>query len=240
MAACPHKHTSTPEDRAEAFRDFIQSEAFPCVGAKSALVRDALEIFTAGRIDSPADDVDIRIALRNFSDRLETTGPLVQSFAIVFEAPPEDMTEGEFEWYLWSRLQSLHNLDVVAGEDWAEDIDRDPESAHFAFSLSGEPFFVVGLSPAATRPARRFRYPVMVFNSHEQFERLKSDGRYGKMQEIIRQRELALCGTINPMLRDHGMGAAAAQYSGRHVSAAWDCPFEVKDDKLPARKPQPA
>ena len=220
------------ELREAAFRDWIMSEAFPCVGAKSALVRDALEVFVAGRIDSPASDLDIRAALRRFSHSLHTSGPIVQSFAVVFEGP-DDLTEAEFEWELWNRLQSLHNLDVVAGEDWADGVDDDPESAHFAFSVAGEPFFVVGLHPGASRPARRFDFPVMVFNSHEQFERLKSDGRYEKMQSIIRERELELAGSINPMLRDHGMGAAAAQYSGRHVSLAWEAPFAPKDDEFP-------
>ena len=216
-----------PGAREKAFRDWIMGDGFPCVGAKSALVRDALEVFEAGRIDCPASDLDIRAALKDFSESLHTSGPVVQSFAVVFEGP-STLSEGEFEWELWNRLQSLHNLDVAAGESWAEGVDRDPESAHFAFSVAGEPFFVVGLNPAASRPARRFDYPVMVFNSHEQFERLKGDGRYDQMQKIIRQRELALCGSINPMLRDHGMGMAAAQYSGRHVSLAWDCPFETK------------
>ena len=232
----PHLRLLTPEPEATeasaretAFRDWIMSEAFPCVGAKSALVRDALEVFTAGRIDSPASDLDIRAALQRFSDGLHTSGPIVQSFAVVFEGP-DTLSESEFEWHLWSRLQSLHNLDVVAGEDWAEGVDDDPDSAHFAFSVAGEPFFVVGLHPGASRPARRFEHPVMVFNSHEQFERLKGDGRYAKMQSIIRERELELAGSINPMLRDHGLGGAAAQYSGRHVSLAWEAPFEPKDD----------
>ena len=44
------------------------------------------------------------------------------------------------------------------------------------FSLSGTAFFVVGLHPNASRPARQFSSPVLVFNLHAQFERLRADG----------------------------------------------------------------
>lgn len=96
-------------------------------------------------------------------------------------------------------------------------------------SLGGHPFFVVGLHPAASRPARRFECPVLVFNSHDQFERLREDRRYEKLQSVIRERDKELSGSINPMLADHGFGAAAAQYSGRNVSEDWVCPFEKKE-----------
>ncbi|HIG24162.1 MAG TPA: YqcI/YcgG family protein [Henriciella marina] len=210
------------------FEDFISSDDFPCIGAKSALVREGLETRCYRSILRTSDDFELQRELTSFLRNIDVNSPIVRSFAAIFpdEAPS---TEPEFERALWDRLQSLHNLDVASGGAWATNVSGDPQSSHFSMSLAGHAFFVVGLHPAASRPARRFEYPVLVFNSHDQFERLREDKRYAKMQEVIRQRDEALSGSINPMLADHGFGAAAAQYSGREVDSDWVCPFEKKE-----------
>ena len=212
----------------EAFREFVKSDAFPCIGAKSAMVRDQLVVAEFGEIDSAADDIELRRSLEDFIDQLEFDSPVVQSFVAIFSGPAS-MSETEFERALWNRLQSLHNLDVVEGRGWAANAARDPESAHFSMGLLGEAFFVIGLHPNASRPARRFQYPALVFNSHEQFERLREDGRFDKMKQIIRERDKALSGSINPMLADFGNGSEAAQYSGREVGPDWKCPFAPQE-----------
>lgn len=211
-----------------SFIDFIQSAEFPCVGAKSALARDALSLLEAGAIDSPASDVEIHRALGEFSKSLDPDSPIVRSFVVIFNGP-EDLDEAAFEKALWNRLQSLHNLDVVSGKQWSEAVDADPASPHFSLSLGGEPFFVIGLHPNASRPARRFDKPALVFNSHLQFEKLRADGRYDKMKQIIRKRDSQLAGSINPMLDDFGTSSEARQYSGRAVDADWKCPFSHKE-----------
>ena len=215
-------------DISNSFRDFIESAEFPCVGAKSALARDALSTLSVGKIDSPADDVEIHRALRGFSETLDHDSPIVRSFVVIFDGPG-DLDEKAFETALWNRLQSLHNLDVVSGQPWSDAVDPDPQSPHFSLSLGGEPFFVIGLHPHASRPARRFEKPALVFNSHLQFEKLRADGRFDKMKEIIRERDAALSGSVNPMLSDHGKSSEARQYSGRAVDSEWKCPFSHKD-----------
>jgi uncharacterized protein len=82
------------------------------------------------------------------------------------------------------------------------------------------------LHPNASRPARRFSRPALVFNLHDQFERLREEGRYDRMRERIVERDLALAGSINPMLARHGEVSEARQYSGRKVEAGWRCPFQ--------------
>ena len=215
-------------DISSSFRDFIESADFPCVGAKSALARDALSTFSVGRIDSPAYDVEIHRALRDFSETLDHDSPVVRSFVVIFDGPA-DLDEKDFETALWNRLQSLHNLDVVSGQPWSDAVDPDPQSPHFSLSVGGEPFFVIGLHPHASRPARRYERPALVFNSHLQFEKLRADGRFDKMKEIIRERDEKLSGSVNPMLSDHGKASEARQYSGRAVGAEWKCPFSRKD-----------
>ncbi|WP_197430657.1 YqcI/YcgG family protein, partial [Methylobacterium sp. CCH5-D2] len=72
---------------------------------------------------------------------------------------------------------------------------------------------------------RRFEAPVLVFNLHDQFERLRAEGRYERLRETILARDVDLAGSVNPMLARHGERSEAVQYSGRAVPADWACPF---------------
>jgi len=216
------------DDACRSFREFIRSSDFPCVGAKSALAQDALTICHAGDIDRSANDIDIHQALLHFSGSLDQESPIVRSFVVIFDGPG-DLDEESFEKALWNRLQCLHNLDVMAGAEWNGEVDPDPDSPHFSLSIGGEPFFVIGLHPNASRPARRFGKPALVFNSHNQFEKLRADGRFEKMKSIIRARDEELAGEVNPMLADYGEASEARQYSGRLVEEGWRCPFQAKE-----------
>lgn len=210
------------------FEERLRSDCFPCVGAKSALARGNIDYFQADRIDTPASDLPLYKAICEFNQKLDLDSPVVQSFVALFSQPTE-LDEKTFEAALWNRLQSLHNIDAAAGQEWARDVAADPDSPHFSLSLGGTAYFVIGLHPGASRAARRFAHPVLVFNSHQQFERLRSDGRYDRMKEIIRKREIHLQGAINPMLADHGQASEARQYSGRHLEANWRCPFAKQE-----------
>lgn len=210
------------------FREHIEHHEFPCVGAKSALVRDGLTIKVYHSIERTTNDLDLHRDLIAFFDELDLNSPVVKSFIAIFPDHPV-MSEAQFETALWDRLQSLHNLDVSSGAEWAENVSTDPQSSHFSMSVAGRPFFVIGLHPRASRPGRQFAYPTLVFNSHDQFERLRDDGRFDKLKVVIRKRDEALAGNINPMLADHGFGSAAAQYSGRVVGNHWSCPLEHKE-----------
>jgi FPC/CPF motif-containing protein YcgG len=127
------------------------------------------------------------------------------------------MTERRFESSMWSQLWRLHKLDVIAGNLPADDVSNDTDSPQFSLSMAGHPFFLIGLHPHASRLARRFSHPVMVFNSHRQFEKLKNDGRFEKMQTATRTRDIELQGSMNPNLADFGDASEARQYSGRKV-----------------------
>jgi uncharacterized protein len=219
--------TQAPIDYESRLKAFIQAVDFPCVGAKSAVARGELTCSVYDDISSAAQDLDLRKDVCEFIGRLDRTGPVVQSFTAIFRTP-EELTEEAFEKDLWNRLQSLHNLDTASGAEWAPETSSDPDSAHFSVSLCGEAFFIIGLHPNASRPARRFSHPALVFNSHEQFERLRDDGRFETMKGIIRDREVAQTGSINPMLSDFGDRSEARQYSGRAVDSDWECPFKPK------------
>ncbi len=206
------------------FHDFIRGEHFPCVGAKAASNRDGLHVVVARDFRSAWDDLRILPALLDLARRYRRDPQLFVSLAVLFEqGAPE--SEEAFEGKLWERLQSLSDKDAWLGEKPDPRVAHDPSDPHFAMSFGGEGFFVVGLHPRSSRPARRFEAPALVFNLHDQFEQLREAGRYDRMRAAIRERDEILAGSVNPMLAEHGKASAARQYSGRAVGADWRCPF---------------
>lgn len=225
----PWKHQA--QDRLEAMLfDRVRDAGFPCVGAKAALARGSLEVLACNRIDSAWDDLRIHDRLMHFAMEYRRDRTLFRSFAVIFEGP-DDLSEAAFERNLWDRVQSLSDKDVWRGQSYDPAVDPDPANPHFSLSFGGEAFFIVGLHPHASRPARRFDRPAMVFNLHDQFEQLRAEGKYEGMREKILVRDEALAGSRNPMLARHGESSEARQYSGRAVGADWRCPFHYKGEE---------
>ena len=214
---------------ARSFRDFIQNPAFPCVGAKSALSRGQIRIVVARDLTSSWDDLRIYPALLAFVSRYRRAPGLFCSFAVIFEGPTT-LTEAAFERHVWARLQSLSDKDAWLGLPHDARVQAHPDDPHFALSLGGEGFFVVGLHPHASRKARRFAAPALVFNLHDQFARLRAQGRYGWLRERILARDVAYSGSANPMLSAHGEASEARQYSGRAVEPDWTCPLQPRKE----------
>lgn len=204
--------------------EHVEARDFPCVGAKAALARGTLEVLACNAIDSAWDDLRIHDRLLHFAADYRRDPALFRSFAVIFEGP-DDLSEAAFERALWDRVQSLSDKDVWRGQSYDDRVSPDPENPHFSLSFGGEAFFIVGLHPNASRPARRFARPTMVFNLHDQFERLRAEGRYEGMREKIMVRDEAIAGSRNPMLARHGEASEARQYSGRVVDKDWRCPF---------------
>jgi len=220
---------SSHDQHQSALYEHVAAAAFPCVGAKAALARGTLEVLTCRSIDSAWDDMRIHERLLHFTRAYRDDPGLFRSLAVVFEGP-ETLTEAEFERLMWTRIQSLSDKDVWRGQEYDDTVSPDPDSPHFSLSFGGEAFFVVGLHPHASRPARRFAQPVMVFNLHDQFTTLRAQGKYEGMREKILTRDEALAGSRNPMLARHGESSEARQYSGRVVGEDWRCPFHYRGD----------
>jgi FPC/CPF motif-containing protein YcgG len=209
---------------AKKFRRFIARPGFPCVGAKSALAKNQLQFVVARDMTSAWDDLRIYPALFNFAKAYQARKRLFQSFVVLFRGPRR-LTEAEYERCLWERLQSLTDKDSWHGQSHDTGVSPDPANPHFSLSFGGEAFFVVGLHPHASRPARRFAVPAIVFNLHDQFEELRRRDLYGRMRDRIQERDAALAGSVNPMLQNFGEGSEARQYSGRLVEDSWQCPY---------------
>lgn len=212
---------------ADDFRDWIQSPDFPCVGAKSALGKSQMDFIVARRLDSAWDDLRIHPHILETVRRYKADRALFRTFIVLFEGP-DDLDEETFEKNLWARAQSLSDKDSWLGQAPDPSVSADPDDPHFSLSFGGMGFFLVGLHPNASRPARRFRKPALVFNLHDQFEALREAGRYETLRSAILARDVKLSGAPNPMLARHGEASEARQYSGRAVSGSWVCPFKER------------
>ncbi|MBC7945133.1 MAG: YqcI/YcgG family protein [Burkholderiales bacterium] len=217
--------SSLTEQVHESFRQLVLDPKFSCVGAKSAIARGSYRLGQYGTLASVEATAGLAYDLYEFvQDQAGFEGEFSTLFATFTDPVPG--TEKEFESLLWAQLQRLHELDR-AHHRWDPAVSSDPDDPEFSFSFAERGFFVVGLHPKSSRLTRRFAWPTLVFNLHEQFERLRESGHYKRMQSVIRERELALQGSINANLSNFGEQSEARQYSGRRVEAGWRCPFSV-------------
>ncbi len=208
----------------DGFRALALSDHFACVGGRAAVRQDAYRFGLYERMATIESTAALAIDLRAFLADEDLRGKPLTAFVASFVAPvPAD--EHTFETLLWSTLQQLHDGD---DQPWASDRQANPEDPAFSFSFAGSGFFIVGLHANSSRFSRRFAWSTLVFNPHTQFDRLRNEGRYGRFRDVIRTRDIALQGTVNPMLRDFGEQSEARQYSGREVSDDWKCPFHAK------------
>lgn len=208
----------------EAFQRFVRDDALPCVGAKAALSRGTLKTVVCRAITSAWDDLPMHEQLMEWASDYRADPGLFRSIAFVFSEQAL-LSEAEFETAIWARIQSLSDKDAWLEQSYDRRVSADPDDPHFSLSFGGEAYFVVGLHPNASRPARRFSHPTMVFNLHDQFESLRADGRYEGIRDKILRRDLRLAGSANPVPARHGEVSEAAQYSGRLVEPSWRCPF---------------
>lgn len=207
-------------------RSLIMSSAYPCVGAKAAFNRDTYrmalypEMGTAQTTQQLLHDVE-----RFVAERPSLKAPY-RSFVACF-AGPYFPDEASFSAALWGQLQQLHELDIVK-YPWDPSVSSDVDDPEFSFSLVSTAFFVVGLHPAASRYARKFMVPTLIFNAHDQFEALREQELFQGLRDVIRDRDTTLQGKINPNLVDFGQASEARQYSGAHHQSDWSCPFNRK------------
>ncbi|MDQ6846994.1 MAG: YqcI/YcgG family protein [Candidatus Dormibacteraeota bacterium] len=209
----------------DAFQGFAGGDGHPCLGARSVVRRDAYELRLYDRLGT----VSAAAALNADLARFATTPRLdeLSSFVAVF-AEPAATTEVRFSRLLWRQLQHMHDRDHHRNP-WDPRVSADPEDPLFSFSVGGNAYFVVGMHAGSSRWARRFAWPTLVFNPHEQFTALRERNGYERMRALIRGRDVDLQGTVNPTLRDHGSESEARQYAGAELGDDWRCPLHVHD-----------
>lgn len=209
-----------------AFREFVMRQEFPCVGARAALNSESYALATYDELGSASATEQLARDLFEFTRSEIREASEYATFVAVF-AQPLTEDEQQFEARFWRQLRGLHELDAEHF-DWDPTVSANPSDAQFSFSFAGQSLYVIGMHPNSSRVARQFRWPTMIFNPHEQFERLRADGKWKRMQQTTRERDLALQGSVNPMLSDFGEASEARQYSGRAVEDDWRAPFAAK------------
>ena len=222
---------------ARKFRAFIERSTFPCLGAKAALNRGTYRLQSYTEFGNSMVSTYLASDLQRFINSPLRLRSDFATFGAIFSRPLE-MTELEFEHRLWRILQQLNRIDAEKF-DWDPTVGRAPECANFAFSFGGHAFYIVGMHPRSSRLARRFPLPALMFNLHEQFRKLRTEGKWERMKASIRKRDVALQGEWNPMLDDFGQSSEARQYSGRAVDESWTPSFQAAQMGQAARCPFP-
>ena len=226
--ALAHDAASPPEEIAEALESMVLHPDYPCLGARSVFNRDRATVVVLERLATEASTQTLLRALTDFGRETDRAAGFA-SLVAVFRAS-EVSGEPEFEALLWRQLELLYEAD---SQPWDPRVSDDPDNPHFAVSVGGTAFFVVGLHPQSSRIARRTPLPTLVFNLHEQFEELRASDRFGRMRDTIRRRDAELQGSLNPMVADHGRSSEARQYSGRSVPEDWAAPASFDDEETP-------
>jgi uncharacterized protein len=212
-------------DAHDQIRRQILDDYYPCIGAISAFAR---KDYRFGLFPTLACNSAVRAVchdLYEFCHEFPIIDDHLITFIAMFRGPAIE-SEQHFEGLLWNQLQAMHAIDSDFFS-WDKSVESDPKNNHFSFSIGGRAMYVIGMHPKASRLARTVRYPTLVFNLHEQFERLRACGKFETMKQRIRAREMAFQGSINPMLRNFSESSEACQYSGRVVPDSWSCPFHA-------------
>jgi FPC/CPF motif-containing protein YcgG len=234
------KPASRDDDIKKQFAAFVAAAEFPCLGAKAAFNAGIPPVSVFDSLGSAKSSRRLAAELGSFVQSQRTRPSRYATFVAIFREP-RSLGERDFERRLWRQLQQLHEIDVAAHNEWDESVASDPSDPRFSFSFAGQALYVVGLHGGSSRLARRFPWPALGFNPHEQFERLRHDGKRRRMQAAIRNRDVALQGSVNPMLSDFGEQSEARQYSGRAVEDTWEAPFRAsphdRTDKAAPRCP---
>lgn len=216
--------TASAQMAHSAIRAFLAASKYPCVGAKSVLHRASYRFGHYGRISGAGTIPGLARDLCAFLAERHALKGSFASFIAAFE--DEGVEEEGFEAALWGALARLRSADDVLHE-YAPGFSRDPADRNYAFSFCATAFFVVGMHPRSQRLARRAPYPLLVFNPHDQFKRLRETNGWDRFKDVVRRKEIELQGSLNPNLSDFGDVSEARQYSGKAAPDRWTCPVRI-------------
>jgi len=176
--------------------------------AKAVLTKGMLRVHDYQSIE------DTLATMYEFIDLYREKPTRLSSFILTFN---EKINFHDFEKKFWDLIKNLHIEDK---KNFSHDprVDSDFKSSNFSFSLKSEAFFILALHPDSPRLSRRLSFPAIVFNPHQQFETLRKNGLFDKIRNLIRNRDKALQGYVNPMLSDFGEKSEIYQYTGRMYS----------------------
>src|SRR6476469_10294882 len=200
------KHIIDPDRRPGAaeiavhdqLRERVLGEGYPCVGARSAFNRRSYRFGLYAEIGAEAAARAVCHDLYEFAHEMGEMDSAFVTFIATFDLPTIT-SETHFEHLLWAQLQQMHEIDDQFFA-WDAVVSRNPEDERFSFSIGGRAYFIVGLNPRASPKARQFPNAALVFNMHQQFERLRERGKFEMFKNMIRARDMVFQGSINQVL----------------------------------------
>jgi FPC/CPF motif-containing protein YcgG len=191
------------------FKKLVLAEDFACVGAQAA-VKSHKYVFAAY---SSMNSKEVAQALYNdiqkykkefdLSHVMEKPHASFLTFVAAFDQSIDDQMDGVIELY-----NLFHDL-ADSPDNWASNVSNDLSSSDFGFSVGGDAFFVPFLYEYSGSPARHSKIPMLVFNAHDMFTKLRSVGSFDKLKAIIHARQA----WIHPHLGDHGEAVEFVQYA---------------------------
>jgi FPC/CPF motif-containing protein YcgG len=192
---------------------FILTKTFPCIMARMVAKKGFMHVVEIENIQGPEDSKKMLAEAYYFIDCFREDPEKLSSFIVIFKHP-HYLDENVFEETFWNVLKNLHRMDK---NSYPHDprVSSNPMDDNFSYSLKSEAFFILALHPKSPRWARRFSAPAIVFNPHVQFEKLRHQGLFKRIRDIIRDRDKKLQGDVNPMLNDFGEKSEIYQYLGK-------------------------
>lgn len=206
------------------YRNMILSPSFACPGAKTTFLQGTYRFGVFDVMGTKETAHALGSSLRRFIADRATWNTMFTGFVSCYKEPIP-MSQEQFARGLWQMLQELHVNDL---SEWDPLTSADPESPDFAFSFGGMSFFIAGMHSGSPRFTRRFAWPTLNFNAHEQFRYLRNEGIFEKFRDRVRERDTKLQGYVNPVSTEFGNISEAIQYTGQIQNPEWKCPFHKK------------
>lgn len=182
LAANGETDTLAPQtiDAHKAFRDWVLSEAMPCIGAKNAMAKASYGLQVYEGVGADTKEVDNLtkdlLDFCQYQSRHWAKGNHFTTFVAVFpKAKDGALTAAE--------LERLAN--------------RVSTTLYRTTRQSGRPFrsfLAICLHPESEAPARRFAHPAIVFNADAQFTHLNDINKRDPITKAIQAREKQLYG----------------------------------------------
>ncbi len=204
-------------------KNLLSQKNYPCTPALRSFNRGEYQVGLYKKFGTGYNWKELRQDLLFFTKKQKESNSPYLTFWAVYENLKMD--EVEFEANLWNELSHLTS-EELKGIDWPTGASANPNDRNFSFCIGGESFFVVGLHPSTSRPARRFKWPVLVFNLFSQFELLKIHGVFNSTVENNRKLDNKFSGTVNPMAEKYAEKWESIQFSGKNNPSNWKCPFQ--------------
>lgn len=176
----------------DEIRVTLSDPAFPCVFAREAMFRGAIQFCWAGSPDEAEAQTSIAESLEKYLQHcasIPPLGSLLETLAIVFKPAEPTLPLDQYHQQAWSALQALHDHDA---QPWPADMPTDPENPMWSFCFAGTPIFVNVSAPShVVRRSRNLcRSLVLIMQPRANFDLVagKDHPNGHQVREQIRKR----------------------------------------------------